>query len=186
MKKKKNERVLCFHSISIGKSLLLDLMRIIENRLYFRKNPKFKMFHFFVALTGIYSQNFTYNTTPVSQCTAWNTFRNLLTSTSYTLLTISGSNSPTGISLTNPTYVVAIANALRNGTAYGPVSSNGYSWVVVACSVSGGNLELTATGSGCACNTGYTVRPCIGNVNWGGINTTTCSPVSQMMKVTFQ
>jgi hypothetical protein len=43
------------------------------------------------------------------------------------------------------------------------VSSNGYSWGVGNCAVSRIYMELIATGCACYCNTGYTVRPCIGN-----------------------
>ncbi len=98
-------------------------------------------------------------------------------------MTMMGTNDPTGITLTNPTYILGIATALRTNTAYGPVSSNGYSWAVGTC---GNGLELTATGSICQCNTGYTVRPCIGDLNWGAINGYTCGASSQTMTVIFQ
>jgi hypothetical protein len=35
----------------------------------------------------------------------------------------------------------------------------------------------------CNCDTAYTVRPCIGNNNWGGINTATCGGPTQSMEV---
>ena len=95
---------------------------------------------------------------------------------------MSGSNNPTGITLTNPSMVAAIAQALRTNTAYGPVSSNGFSWIVGPC---GGGYELTSTGIICRCNTGYTIRPCIGNRNWGAINSNTCSAGTQTMTLTF-
>lgn len=129
-----------------------------------------------------YSQYFSSSVTPTSQCSAWVTFQSLLVNGSYISLTISGSNDPTGIILTNPSYANAIANALRTNTTYGSVSSNGYSWSVGAC---GGGLELTATSLVCSCNTGYTVRPCVGNLNWGGINGAACGAASQTMTVTF-
>ncbi len=94
-----------------------------------------------------------------------------------------GTNSPTGITLTNPTYIAAIASALHTNTAYGPVSSNGYSWSVGVCR---SGFELSATGSTCQCSSGFTVRPCIGDSNWGGINATTCSSSTQTMTVIFQ
>lgn len=134
----------------------------------------------------IYSQGFSSGATPSSECTAWINFQNLVISRPYTLLTILGTNDPTGITLTNPSIVQAIATALRTNTVYGPVSSNGYSWAVGNCAVSGYASELTATGSICSCNTGYTVRPCIGNLNWGAINTNTCGASSQTMTVIFQ
>ncbi|CAF3402592.1 unnamed protein product [Rotaria sp. Silwood1] len=139
------------------------------------------MHPFFSAATIIYSQSFTGGSISLSQCSAWNTFQALLVPRNYSSLTISGSNNPTGISLTNSNIVAAIAQALRTNTTYGPIASNGYSWAVGLC---GGGYELTATGSTCACNTGYTLRPCIGNVNWGAINSYTCNAGTQTMTVT--
>jgi hypothetical protein len=140
------------------------------------------VFDFFIASSISYSQGFVSGATPSSQCTAWTTFRSLLTAGSYTSMKISGTNDPVGITLTNAAYVLAIANALQTYTAYGPVSSNGYSWMVGGC---GSGPELTATGVICQCNTGYTVRPCIGNYNWGGVAGSTCSAGSQTLTVTF-
>jgi hypothetical protein len=97
-----------------------------------------------------------------------------------------GSNDPIGITLTDSTYVAAIANALQTHTSYGPVSSNCYSWSVGICAGLGSYYELTAAGNSCLCNTGYTVRPCIGDSNWGGINGSTCSGSDQIMTVIFQ
>ena len=142
--------------------------------------------NFFAASSIIYTQGFIYGAIPTTQCNAWLTFQSLLVSRPYTSLTIQGTNDPIGITLTNPTYILDIANALRTNTAYSAVMSNGYSWAVGICAVSGNYYELTATGSICACNTGYTVRPCIGNNNWGGINGVTCSASSQTMTVIFQ
>lgn len=143
------------------------------------------MFYLFVATSIIYTQSFASGVTPSSQCTAWLTFSSLLVSRPYTSLKIQGTYDPTGITLTDPTIIAAIANALRVGVAYGPVSSGGYSWAVGNCAVSGTYWELTATGSICSCNTGYTVRPCIGNSNWGGVNSATCGGAAQTMTVTF-
>ncbi|CAF1686753.1 unnamed protein product [Rotaria magnacalcarata] len=135
----------------------------------------------------IYTESFINSVTPSSQCTAWATFCNLLVTQSYMSLTMKGSTSSTGITLTNSTLVIAIANALHTNASYGPVSSDGYSWAVGICGSSGSNsYELTATGTVCSCTTGYTVRPCIGNQNWGGINGTTCGSASQTMTVIFQ
>jgi hypothetical protein len=146
------------------------------------ENHRCIVFDFFAGSSITYTQSFAYGATPSSQCTAWTTFRSLLTAGSYTSMTMSGSNNPTGITLTNPTYILGIANALRTSGTYGPVSSNGYSWAVGAC---GSGPELTATGTICQCNTGYTVRPCIGNYNWGAINAYTCTAAAQTMTVVF-
>ena len=122
------------------------------------------------------------------ECIAWLTFQSQLASHSFTSLTIKGSTNPTGITLTNSAYVAAIANALNTNTAYGPVSSNGYSWAVGNCAVSGIGYqsELTASGGICGCSSSYTVRPCIGNSNWGGINGATCGAGTQTLTVIFQ
>jgi hypothetical protein len=143
------------------------------------------VFDFFIASSIVYSQGFASGVIPSSQCTAWLTFQSLLISRPYTSMTISGSNDPIGITLTNAAYVLGIATALRTNTAYGPVSSNGYSWAVGVCAVSGNYYELTATGGICGCSTGYTVRPCIGNSNWGGVAGSTCGGGSQTLTVTF-
>ena len=132
----------------------------------------------------IYSQSFTSGTTPTSQCTAWTSFVAQLTASSYTSLTISGSLDPVGITLTDPNIISNIASALRTSTAYGPATSNGYSWMVGSC---GNGYELSASGSICSCPTAsYIVRPCMSNSNYGGVNSNTCSGPSQTMTVIFQ
>lgn len=135
-----------------------------------------------VCGTQIYSQSFTTGTTPSSQCTAWTTFQATLTCTAYTLLRLSGSNSVAGINETNPVVVNAIAAALRTSSAYSG-TSNGITWMVGAC---GSGSELSAAGSICSCPTSSLIRPCIGNSNWGGLNSATCGGVSQTITVLFQ
>lgn len=134
----------------------------------------------------VYSQTFSNGATPSSQCSVWLSYLNSLAGRTFNSVTISGSLNSVGITLTNSAMATAIANALRTNTAYGPVSSNGYSWAVGPCAVSGGYHELTATGAVCQCNTGYTIRPCIGNLNWGGVNSATCSGSTQTITVTFR
>lgn len=136
------------------------------------------------AFELVYSQNFTNGITPTTQCTAWTSFVAQLTVLPYTLLTMSGTLDPVGVTVIDPTVIANIALALRTSTAYGPVTSNGRSWEVGSCA---GGYELSASGSICACpTTGYIVRPCIGNLNYGGINGTTCSAPTQTMTVIFQ
>ncbi len=152
----------------------------------------------FVALAGsvatfgqalTYSQSFTSGSSPSSQCTAWDAFRaSLLSSYQYRTMIISGTNNTTGITCTNPTVVAALANALRtNGTYTG--SSDGFNWGVFSsgCGSGCGNgtVELNTVGSACACATGYTIRPNIGNANWGCINGSSCGAGSQTMTVIF-
>ena len=142
-----------------------------------------KIFNIPSGVSIVYSQSFTSGGTPSSQCTAWTSFQALLVNRTYSSLTLSGSNDPTGITLNSGTIVANIASSLRTNTAYGPVTSNGYSWMVGSC---GGGFEITATGGICGCSTGYTVRPCIGNSNWGGMNGATCGGITQTLIVTFQ
>ena len=121
--------------------------------------------------------------TPSAQCTAWTSFVTLLTVRPYTGLVIRGSVDPVGVAVTDPTVIAGIALALRTSGVYGPVTSNGRSWAVGLC---GSGRELSASGAVCSCTTGYTVRPCIGNSNWGGVNTATCGGSTQTMIVEFQ
>jgi len=136
-----------------------------------------------LILVITYSQSFTSGVTPSSQCSAWTTFVAQLTVRSYTLLTVSGSLDPVGVTVTDPVVIAAIAMALRTGGSYGPVTSNGRSWAVGAC---GSGSELSVIGTVCYCNAGYDVRPCIGNSNYGGINGATCGGGTQTLIVTFQ
>ncbi|CAF4574168.1 unnamed protein product [Rotaria magnacalcarata] len=97
---------------------------------------------------------------------------------------MNGTYDSVGVTITNATVIAAIAVALRTAVAYGPVTTNGRSWAVGAC---GGGSELSAAGSICACpNPQYIVRPCIGNSNFGGVNTNTCGGPTQIMTVIFQ
>lgn len=97
-------------------------------------------------------------------------------------MTIYGSGNWAGVTLTDPTAIYNIVMALRGSTAYGPVTFNGRSWAVGLC---GSGYELSANGAVCSCTTGYDLRPCIGNSNWGGINGATCGGATQTMAVTF-
>jgi len=129
-----------------------------------------------------YSQSFTSGSTPSSQCTAWTNFNALLPLRPYTSMNIRGSIDPVGVTLTNAAMISGIVLALRTSTAYGTVTSNGRSWAVGSC---GSGYELSANGAVCSCTTGYDMRPCIGNSNWGGINGATCSGGTQTMIVTY-
>jgi len=129
-----------------------------------------------------YSELFTSGVAPsTAQCTAWGTFRASLTCSHYVFLQFYGSLLPAGIDVTDPTVVNAIAAALLNATSYGPITSNGYPWAVDSCA----GIELTA-GALCSCLSGYVVRPCISNGNWGRLNgTTSCNGVTQTVTITF-
>lgn len=130
-----------------------------------------------------YSQSFTSGVTATAQCTAWNTWRaGIGTPGSYSAISISGTG---GTRTATGAAAVSIITALKNGTALGSTASGGYNWVVGTC---GAGIELTAGAATivCQCNNSFTVRPCIGNANWGGANgTATCASPSQTITVTL-
>ena len=59
-----------------------------------------------------------------------------------------------------------------------------YTRITISGSRQGTGIELSANSNICSCTSGYVARPCIGNANWGGVNGTTCSAVSQTIRVT--
>ena len=132
-----------------------------------------------------YSQDFFNGQTPDGQCTAWNDFRdNISSSASYEAVTIKGSNDLIGVSCTGEN-ANNICQALKSGT-YGEWDCGGRIWETGSC---GEGMELSASGSICDCSSSssqdnpYKVRPCIGNENWGGVNTDTCGGPSQTLTV---
>src|SRR5690606_8741599 len=99
---------------------------------------------------------------------AWNTFRMQIQAlNNFGYLKLSGSNDPVGVECMG-----APANTLCQALGTGVATStmcNGRTWSVGTC---GSGIELSAQGVVCQCtNPGYISRPCIGNSNWGGINT---------------
>ncbi len=133
-----------------------------------------------------FTQTFVSGSTSTAQCTQWDLFRAQLIPQSYSTLNMRGTNDPVGVSVTDPTIAAQIAAALYGGTT-GSWVSDGRTWNVGnAC---GGPpnppMELSADGDVCQCSTGYIVRPCINNSNWGGINGITCSAGTQDMTVEF-
>ncbi|RJP37716.1 MAG: hypothetical protein C4547_05320 [Phycisphaerales bacterium] len=130
----------------------------------------------------VFEQDFVQGQPSPNQCTEWRAFQALLVPQDYTLLVMKGTNDPDGIECTDPDAIAAIAAALNTNGAVA-VDCDGRNWRVGAC---GGGSELSAMGSICSCpNPGYIVRPCIGNANWGGVNTATCGGTTQTMIVEF-
>ncbi|CAF1225307.1 unnamed protein product [Adineta steineri] len=129
-----------------------------------------------------YSQTFTSGVTTTTQCTAWVAFTNSLTCSSYSLMRIYGSNDPVGITVDSSSVVTAFAQSLRYNFTFG-ISYNGITWRVGPC---GNGGEIGATGSLCACGSGYTMRPCYTSPNWGGIVGTTCNAATQTMSLHFE
>jgi len=143
------------------------------------------------AGTGVtFSRTFTGSTAPGATIeNAWTTFRSQLTGT-YTTMTMSNS---LGTSLTvSDANVQSIANALRTGTTGTNFSViiGSRTWRVLHGCVQGtadtNSIYLTSSG-GCDCGgTGtYTIRPMIKNLNWGGLNTSSCGQPTQTITLTF-
>ncbi|UJR07316.1 hypothetical protein I4U23_011603 [Adineta vaga] len=128
-----------------------------------------------------YSDSFTTGVTATTQCTNWRIFTTGLTCTSYSKMRIYGSNDPTGITITDASAVTALAVALRYNTTL-IVRYNGINWRV---GTDWSGYEITSTGAH-TCSAGYTIRPCAGNVHWGGMNGATCNPTSQTLSISFE
>lgn len=129
-----------------------------------------------------YTQSFTSGVTPTSQCTAWSSYVASLTCAGYSNLRLYGSNDATGLTITELSVVRGLAAALRTSSTFSG-NASGYTWVA-GTGVAG--LGISNTGVVSSCSTGYTLRPCIGNYNWGGINGADCSAPSQTISLTIQ
>ncbi|MFH1320322.1 MAG: SprB repeat-containing protein, partial [Bacteroidota bacterium] len=148
--------------------------------------------NFATAQTITYSESFTNGNIYSSgdpQYDNWITFRSQLDTGefNFTSVTIKGDFDLIGISCTDITIVNQIATAIKNGNpGISFAACDGIIWRVGDCA---GGTELNANnlGTDCACtNPGYTLRPGIGNTNWGGVNTITCNAPSQTMTVEFE
>ena len=134
-----------------------------------------------LACAKTYSDSFTSGVTATTQCASWRSFTTGLTCTTYSKMRIYGSNDPTGIIITDVSTVTALAVALRYNTTL-IARYNGINWRV---GPDWSGYEITSTG-GHTCSTGYTIRPCAGNLHWGGIAGATCSPLSQTLSISFE
>jgi len=139
----------------------------------------------FSQITLTYSENFvqgvSYSSSD-SQWINWTGFIAQLSPRTYASVTIKGSNDAVGVSVNDATVATEIASALFTGTS-GSWTSGGRSWFVGNC---GSGIEISAGTTGtCRCETGYSIRPCIGNSNWGGVNSSSCNSGTQTMTVVF-
>jgi hypothetical protein len=131
-----------------------------------------------------FEEMFTQNQPSPAQCIKWNTFRGLLKGT-YSSIVIKGSKDMVGVKCEGA-QADQICQALKKwqlGQPTQTINCGGKAWAIGAC---GNGAELTATGGVCACNDGPTVRPCIGNDNWGSIKGQTCTAPTQTMIVICQ
>lgn len=119
-----------------------------------------------------------------SQCTDFKAFLSGLVPGNYQNVTLLGTNDSWGRSCTDPIIVNILATNLRNGTSYTSPPCGGHVWSVGNCE---GQPEISAGAQVCACSAvGYSFRPCIGNSNWGGVNTPTCGGPNQTMGLAFE
>lgn len=140
---------------------------------------------------GSFSQTFTGGQAPSASIeNAWTSFRASLTGT-YTTMTISN-NLGASITVTDPSKVQDIANALRTATVGTNFSTTiGLeTWRVIQGCVAGtadANSIYLTNGGSCDCGGGgkYTVRPMIKNANWGGLNGSACNAPTQTITVSF-
>jgi hypothetical protein len=129
-----------------------------------------------------FSEDFVFSDTPFEQCDRWNAYLlHQLDFNPYQSITVSGTFDPVGVTCTDPGAASDICHVLHDDITF-PVSivCDGHTWNVGLCGV---GVELTVDTLPCACNTGRVVRPCIGNPNWGGVNTETCGAPSQSITV---
>lgn len=144
-------------------------------------------------LTGVsnavtFSQNFINNQAPSASVeNAWTTFRSQLTGT-YTTMQLYN-NLGNSITVTDP-LVQNIATALRTATTgtNTTVTIGSYTWRIAHGCVSGTvtpvSIYLT-TGSLCSCSGQFTLRPMIKNLNWGGLNGSSCGQPTQTITLIF-
>jgi len=145
------------------------------------------------AQNHIFSATFTNGQTPTAQCNAWNTWRATLMPGQYLGVTFRGTanaGAMIGVTCNDPAMANALANAIKtgvNGTQYTSPVCNGRIWYL--CDRYGGELWIDAPSlcSGANCpDPAYIMRVCIGNLNWGGANTPTCTTnPTQVMELIF-
>lgn len=129
---------------------------------------------------AVFSEDFPSFQSAPAQCDAWNDFvDNQLFDGSYTRVTVSGSNDPTGLTCDDPSAATQLCSALHDH-GFAQVFCNGHDWSVGLC---GSSTEIVTDASVCTCSFGvHDVRPCTG-FNWGGIGTETCDAPGQNLTV---
>ncbi|MCA9619193.1 MAG: hypothetical protein KC731_09225, partial [Myxococcales bacterium] len=116
-----------------------------------------------------YSQSFPQGTVSQTsqQCVDWQTFSAQLTG-AFTAVTIRGSQDPVGVTCNVPSMATQLCNALNTKTVVSGLNCNGRVWNVGDCGPTVGyEINSRTTSGDCSCDTSYTVRPCINNLNWG-------------------
>jgi hypothetical protein len=131
----------------------------------------------------VFSEDFFQFQAAPAQCDRWNEFLGNVGGGGFSSITVSGTFDTTGVTCNDPTAASQICAALHQGT-FQSVVCNGHVWNTGQC----GGTELAVDNTVCRCTFGFdhTLRPCIGNENWGGVGTQTCGGQSQNMTVVCQ
>ena len=132
---------------------------------------------------AIFSQDFFQFEASPAQCDAWTDFRtNQVVNGSYSSVSMSGTFEPAGVTCNEPAAATQICGALHQGS-FASVFCSGRLWNVGDCF----GLELSIDNPVCTCNAdGHSLRPCIGDAEWGGVNGETCFGPTQNIKVICQ
>ena len=140
------------------------------------------------CIIATWEETLTAGVTPTFQCDSWEVFRTLLPVSGISEVTIYGDFDPAGLTCAIPEQAQALADAIRDGREW-LGSCDGHDWSVCGTRYSGEvwiDPPTLCSGSNCP-NPGYILRPCIGNANWGGVNTATCSSnPTQFMGIQFR
>lgn len=145
------------------------------------------------AQTVTWSDSFVQAAAPTTeQCLNWENFLSQLDQKTFATVTISGSNDPVGISISDPAAATQLAQLLSSKTP-GSVTSGGHTWTVANdCGISACNTGLAITltvdpaYSYCNCNENYSIKPQSSGNQWGGINSgVSCGAPSQSMQLVF-
>jgi hypothetical protein len=134
---------------------------------------------------AVFSENFIGGQFVPEACDSWNDFlNNRLSNGTFGRVTVNGTFDSTGVTCNDAFSATQICQTLHNRGSTS-VFCNGHTWNVGLC---GGSPELAVDNSVCFCTFGFdhTLRPCIGNLNWGGVGTETCGGPSQNMTVACQ
>ena len=134
--------------------------------------------------TVTWSDNFAVGSIGTGEvCNSYEAYRATLAGidqTSVVSIRLYGSLDGTGKICNDPIQAGRIVEGLKSGT-FALALCNGEDWIVGRC---GGGMEI-AVGEPylCTCSVLYSIRPCIGNRNWGAIGANVCGGPTQTMSI---
>ncbi|GAB5387634.1 MAG: hypothetical protein Alpg2KO_06020 [Alphaproteobacteria bacterium] len=143
-----------------------------------------------------FTASYQFSTANSSACTAMNNWRSSLVIGAYTTIEISGSELSGTVTCTGA-QATALCDALANGTKHAELC-DGFYWSTNNWGGTNESILVSANGvytnhgsfpndpgGSCTADTGGGgwIRPCINNVNWGGMNGPTCGAPTQTMGI---